>query len=242
MPQGIDLVEEQHTRGIAAGVVEDRADAALAFPQPPVQHIGDTDMVEAGTQLTRNRLGDMGFAAPRRSVQQQPAARRYLERLHQIRVAYRAQQRKFKLLFDIGHAGDVGEPHVAALQHVVIAFVDHVSAVLYERRFDDVGDLFLRAGPIELRLNPLGRRQRRATALRQAQCVHVAGITGQCGAAVSQSFGVATLVRQQPRQVHPQLDHLRAALDRGRELPDDRVVHHQPMPLARRPSSRITSR
>ena len=91
----------------------------------------------------------MGFAATGRSVQQQPTAGRDLVRLHQRGVTNRPQQRKLKLLFDIGHAGDIGQPHVAVLQHVEIVFIDDVRAVLDERGRDDVGDFFFGTRPVK---------------------------------------------------------------------------------------------
>lgn len=164
MPQGVDLVEEQHARRLTTCSVEHRADRTFALAEPPTEHVGDAHLIEVRAKLARHGLRDVGLAASGRTVEQQAATGRHLEGLHQFGIADGPEQRQLELPLHIGHPSDVRQAHTAGPHGVEIVFIDHLRRLFDERGLDDIGNLLLGCRPVE----PLGtgcRRQRCAACL-----------------------------------------------------------------------------
>ena len=69
-----------------------------------------------------------------------------------------------------------------------------------------------------------GPGERGAAALQQTQRGRIAGVLGQCRAAVGQRLGVASFIGKQSSKMKAQLDYIGAAFHCGSQLPNKRVL------------------
>jgi len=108
-PERVDLVEEEHAGGRAAGGLEDLVEVALALAEPHVEDLVEADAEEASPQLAGDRAGKEGLAAPRGAVEQQAAPERLPVHLAELRVAQGTEERGLEAALDLVEAADVGE-------------------------------------------------------------------------------------------------------------------------------------
>ncbi len=144
---GVDLVQEEHARRVAARRVEDRAQLALALADVHVEHVDEADRVEAGAELAGDGTGDEGLPATRGAVEQQPAAQALAVQAAQLGIAHRHEERAFQPLLDLLHAGDIGQPNPGLLDIAGRAAIGVVA--VDEHRRHDAFEGLLGLAPVE---------------------------------------------------------------------------------------------
>jgi hypothetical protein len=110
LPERINFIEKENGRALATGVLEDLVQAFLAFTEPHVEDLGETDRVEPGTNFTGQRPRQERLSATGRPVEYEPASDLLSESPMKLRIAQRRQEAPLELCFHVFHASDVGEP------------------------------------------------------------------------------------------------------------------------------------
>mmetsp|Transcript_5471 Transcript_5471/g.9487 ORF Transcript_5471/g.9487 Transcript_5471/m.9487 type:complete len:583 (+) Transcript_5471:685-2433(+) len=113
----VELIEEQHAGGRTARLVEKLADVGLGLTEPHGEELGALDRDEVGLALVGDGLGEQGFTAPRRSVEQHALRRLHPELGELLRVLHGVLHRLLQLALDIVQAADVVPRHVRHLHH-----------------------------------------------------------------------------------------------------------------------------
>ncbi|ALO08374.1 hypothetical protein AQF52_2780 [Streptomyces venezuelae] len=153
--QGVQLVEEDDARGLAAGRLEDVVDVLLGGTDPHVEDVGERDGEEVRAELARDGPGDEGLAAAGRAVQEQTAAQRLAVQPAQFGIAHGGEEGGLQAVLDLLHAADVGEAYGTGGVHVPGGGVPGGALaalglrVLQEAGPDEVLDLLLGGGPVE---------------------------------------------------------------------------------------------
>jgi hypothetical protein len=107
--EAVELVEEEHRRGLRTRVREDRRQLLLALTEPLVQHVADRDVDEARVALPGGRACDERLAAAGRAVHQDAAASALFITLEQKRLTERGDDPLLDLPLQFVVAADLGE-------------------------------------------------------------------------------------------------------------------------------------
>jgi len=92
LPEGIHLVEEQHTRRPPTSLRKQRAQVAFAVAEPHVKDVRQLDRQKRRAELARDRTCEERLAAPWGAVEQQTTAKRRAVCATKLLVAERFEE------------------------------------------------------------------------------------------------------------------------------------------------------
>ncbi len=126
----VELVEDDHGRGVAAGLGEQFTDLAFALPDIHVGDLRPADHQDGGGQAGGHGLGEQRLARPRRAVEDEPAWHQVVaQMLGQVDGTADDGQRPFQLGLDVPIAADRRERHVRHLERTGCAGLEHPQLV-----------------------------------------------------------------------------------------------------------------
>src|SRR5207237_3038983 len=76
-PECVDLVDEEHARCVSACILEELVELSLAFAEPHVEYVMETDAEEAGAELACRRTSEKRLATAGWPPQQHAATKRF---------------------------------------------------------------------------------------------------------------------------------------------------------------------